>query len=332
MKKKILFIGTGGTIASEISDEGIHPNIDAEMLLSYAPKIREICDVDCVSLYNLDSSNLTPWHWVGIAKEIEENFDAYSGFVISHGTDTMAYTAAALSYMIQKSPKPIILTGAQKPIGFDITDSKTNLSDSFTCASDDDMHGLMIVFNGNVISGLRARKTRSKTFDAFESINYPLLARVVDGRIQKYIMQDYAEKPIFKTTLGEGVALMKLYPGLKTEDIEYYIKNYRALIVESFGTGGLPEYCDSEHIFKLLDAQEKFLVMTTQVQHEGSDLSRYKTGKSLKMHSRVLEAYDMTTEAAFAKIMWILAQTEDFSEIKRIFYTPCGVDLLSSLA
>lgn len=332
MKKKILFIGTGGTIASEISDEGIHPNIDAEMLLSYAPKIREICDVDCVSLYNLDSSNLTPQHWVGIAKEIEKNFDAYSGFVISHGTDTMAYTAAALSYMIQKSPKPIVLTGAQKPIGFDITDSKTNLSDSFTCASDDDMHGLMIVFNGNVISGLRARKTRSKTFDAFESINYPLLARVVDGRIQKYIMQDYAEKPIFKCKLGEGVALMKLYPGLKTEDIEYYIKNYRALIVESFGTGGLPEYCDSEHIFKLLDAQEKLLVMTTQVQHEGSDLSRYKTGKSLKMHSRVLEAYDMTTEAAFAKIMWILAQTEDFSEQKRIFYTPCGVDLLSSLA
>ena len=169
MKKKILFIGTGGTIASEISDEGIHPNIDAEMLLSYAPKIREICDVDCVSLYNLDSSNLTPRHWVGIAKEIEENFDAYSGFVISHGTDTMAYTAAALSYMIQKSPKPIILTGAQKPIGFDITDSKTNLSDSFTCASDDDMHGLMIVFNCNLISGLRALKTRSKTFDAFEA-------------------------------------------------------------------------------------------------------------------------------------------------------------------
>lgn len=331
MKKKILFIGTGGTIASEISDEGIRPNIDAEMLLSYAPKIREICDVDCVSLYNLDSSNLTPRHWVGIAKEIEKNYDDYSGFVVSHGTDTMAYTAAALSYMIQKSPKPIILTGAQKPIGFDITDSKTNLIDSFTCASEDAMHGLMIVFNGNVISGLRARKTRSKSFDAFESINYPLLARIVDGRIQHYITQDFAERPVFSCSLGAGVALMKLYPGFSTEDPEYYIKNNRALIVESFGTGGLPEYCDSERIFKLLDEEKKLLVMTTQVQHEGSDLSKYKTGKSLKMHPRVLEAYDMTTEAAFAKMMWILDKTDNFYELKNQFYTPCGVDLLISL-
>lgn len=331
MKKRILFIGTGGTIASELTDEGIHPNIDAEMLLSYAPKIREICDVDCVSLYNLDSSNLTPDHWRGVAEQIEKNFESYAGFVISHGTDTMAYTAAALSYMIQKSPKPIILTGAQKPIGFDITDSKTNLLDSFICASEEGMHGVMIVFNGNVISGLRARKTRSKSFDAFESINYPLLARVADGKIQKYISQECDETPIFSPKLGEGVAIMKLYPGFKTEDIEYYLKNNKALIIESFGTGGLPEYCDGERIFGLLEKGKKMLVMTTQVQHEGSDLSRYKTGKNLKMHPRILEAYDMTTEAAFAKIMWILGKTREFYELKRLFYTPCGVDLLSSL-
>lgn len=331
MKKRILFIGTGGTIASELTDEGIHPNIDAEMLLSYAPEIREICDVDCISLYNLDSSNLTPSHWQGIAREIEHNYEAYAGFVISHGTDTMAYTAAALSYMIQKNPGPIILTGAQKPIGFDITDSRTNLRDSFTCAAEEGMHGVMIVFNGNVISGLRARKTRSKSFDAFESINYPLLARVVDGKIQKYISQEYDKAPLFSPKMGEGVAIMKLYPGFKTEDIEYCLKNNKALIMESFGTGGLPEYCDSERIFRLLEKEKKVLVMTTQVQHEGSDLSRYKTGKNLKMHPRILEAYDMTTEAAFAKIMWILGKTREFYELKRLFYTPCGVDLLSSL-
>lgn len=331
MKKRILFIGTGGTIASELTDEGIHPNIDAEMLLSYAPEIREICDVDCISLYNLDSSNLTPSHWQGIAREIEHNYEAYAGFVISHGTDTMAYTAAALSYMIQKNPGPIILTGAQKPVGFDITDSRTNLRDSFTCAAEEGMHGVMIVFNGNVISGLRARKTRSKSFDAFESINYPLLARVVDGKIQKYISQEYDKAPLFSPKMGEGVAIMKLYPGFKTEDIEYCLKNNKALIIESFGTGGLPEYCDSERIFRLLEKEKKVLVMTTQVQHEGSDLSRYKTGKNLKMHPRILEAYDMTTEAAFAKIMWILGKTGEFYELKRLFYTPCGVDLLSSL-
>ena len=129
--KKVLMIGTGGTIASDISPEGLTPELNAEQLLSAVPRIAQLCRVECVELYALDSTNLRPEHWLGIARTIRENYGKYDGFVISHGTDTMAYTAAALSYLIQGAGKPIMLTGAQKPINYDSTDSKLNLTDAF---------------------------------------------------------------------------------------------------------------------------------------------------------------------------------------------------------
>ncbi|MGM9521665.1 MAG: asparaginase, partial [Oscillospiraceae bacterium] len=197
MKKRIMFIATGGTIASEITDSGLTPGFDPEQLLDYVPEVEAICDVGCTQLYNLDSTNIGPEHWLGIAGEIRKHYDEYDGFVISHGTDTMAYTAAALSYLIQKSPKPIILTGAQKPIDFETTDSKMNLMDSFTCACADNMHNVNIVFGGRVIIGTRARKTRSKSFSAFSSINFPHIAEVLDGMLLQYIIPEHASSPEF---------------------------------------------------------------------------------------------------------------------------------------
>ena len=114
--KRILFIATGGTIASRRSEHGLTPVMSSEELLSYVPQVRSFCEVDAIKLFNLDSTNITPAHWLKMAAAIEENYENYDGFVLSHGTDTMAYTAAALSYLIQNSPKPISLTGAQKPI------------------------------------------------------------------------------------------------------------------------------------------------------------------------------------------------------------------------
>ena len=128
--KKILMIGTGGTIASEMTPEGLTPELNTHQLLAYLPRIAQLCHVDCIQLYSLDSTSIHPTHWLGTAQAIREHYDDYDGFVISHGTDTMAYTAAALSYLVQDSPKPIILTGAQKPIWFDGTDSKRNLTDA----------------------------------------------------------------------------------------------------------------------------------------------------------------------------------------------------------
>ena len=181
--KRILMIGTGGTIASGKTAEGLMPELTSEQLLSFVPAVSSLCRAECLQLLSLDSTNLAPTHWLLIAKAIRERYDRYDGFVISHGTDTMAYTAAALSYLIQGARKPIILTGAQKPISFDSTDSKVNLTDAFLCACSDTLHGVMIVFNGKVIQGTRACKTRSKSYEAFSSINYPYLAVLQDGCI-----------------------------------------------------------------------------------------------------------------------------------------------------
>ena len=128
--KKILMIGTGGTIASEMTHEGLAPELNTQQLLEFIPDIGKLCHVDCLQVYNLDSTNIRPENWLGVVDTLRKNYDAYDGFVISHGTDTMAYTAAALSYLVQGSPKPIVLTGAQKPIWFDGTDSKRNLTDA----------------------------------------------------------------------------------------------------------------------------------------------------------------------------------------------------------
>ena len=170
--KKILMIGTGGTIASSKTiSGGLQRLLTSDEILMYIPSISQICEVETVQVCNMDSTNISPDIWVLLADTIRKHYDAYDGFVISHGTDTMAYTAAALSYLIQDSPKPIILTGAQRPISMEITDSKTNLYDSFLYASSDFASGVQIVFNGKVILGTRARKTHSKSFQAFSSIN-----------------------------------------------------------------------------------------------------------------------------------------------------------------
>ena len=162
-RKNILLIATGGTIASKKSDNGLKPQISPEELMQYIPQVKDICDFHAVQLINLDSSNMEPKHWKMMVHTIREKYD---GFVIAHGTDTMAYTAAALSYMIQNSKKPIVITGAQKPIDLEITDAKSNLLDSFLYASDENSQGVQIVFDGKVIAGTRAKKVRSKSYNA----------------------------------------------------------------------------------------------------------------------------------------------------------------------
>ena len=143
--KQILMLGTGGTIASEMTEAGLAPGLGGEDFLRYVPSLRTLCQVDCLQICNIDSTNMTPAHWLSLAAAIQNNYSSYDGFVICHGTDTMAYTAAALSYLVQNSPKPIVLTGSQKPIHMDITDSKINLLDSFTVACDGRIPGVSVV-------------------------------------------------------------------------------------------------------------------------------------------------------------------------------------------
>lgn len=329
MKKRILFIGTGGTIASEMSDEGLLPGVGASALLGYVPDVAELCEAESVQLFDLDSTNIGPAEWLEMARAVRESYARFDGFVICHGTDTMAYTAAALSYLIQRSPKPIVLTGAQKPIGFDTTDSRQNLRDAFACACGEGMHGVCIVFNGRVILGTRARKTHSKSFDAFSSINYPNIADVRDGRILRYIEPEHGPEPEFYTQLETRVGLLKLIPGTEPELLEYMLGRSRALVIESFGVGGLPERGGMHAMVKAAAAAGKAIVMTTQVQNEGSDLAVYGTGSALARRPDILEAYDMTTEAAVAKLMWLLPRCASPGDVSRLFYTPVAQDLLS---
>ena len=216
--KHILLIATGGTIASKSTENGLAPQISSEEMLDYVPAAREFCTIDAIQILNIDSTNLQPEHWLLMARTVRENYDKYDGFVICHGTDTMAYTSSALSYLIQNSPKPIIITGAQKPISMEVTDAKTNLLDSLRFAACPDAHGVCIVFNGKVIAGTRAKKVHSKSFNAFDSINFPALATIRNNQIVHYIKESCpCSYPAFYTDINPRVCLIKLIPGMDPE-------------------------------------------------------------------------------------------------------------------
>ena len=328
--KRVLMIGTGGTIASEMTGAGLVPELTTDQFLKYVPAVRELCDVTCRQVCNIDSTNMSPAYWLEIARAIREAYSSFDGFVVCHGTDTMAYTAAALSYLVQQGPKPIVLTGSQKPINMDITDSKTNLLDSFVCACDGRIPGVQVVFGGAVILGTRARKTYSKSFGAFSSINYPVLGVVQDNCLVPYIRPQAQAEPVFYDALNSRVALLKLIPGASAGQLRFLLDENDAVILESFGVGGVPsgETGEFYEVIRKATAKGKTVVVTTQVQNEGSDLSIYNVGHSLKNSLGVLEAFDMTTEAVVAKLMWLLALTDDPNEVQKLFYTPVANDIL----
>ena len=263
---------------------------------------------------------------------MEAHYEKYDGFVVSHGTDTMAFTAAALSYLVQGSRKPIVITGSQKPIDLPVTDARTNLLDSLRFASDPRAHGVNIVFGGNVIAGTRAKKERSKSYDAFSSINFPNVAVIRDGRIVFYIDdKDRMTEPVrFYHELNERILLLKLVPGTDAAVLNRLFPYYDGVIIEAFGVGGLPEYGEVPfypEIRRWRDAG-KLVLMATQVTHEGSDMEVYRVGKVIKEEFRLMEAYDMTLEAAVAKVMWVLGQTGEPEQFRRMFYRTVNHDIL----
>ena len=337
-KKKLLLIATGGTIASGYTEEGLAPRIAAEDLLSYVEEHREFCHVSVLQPFGLDSTNIYGKHWLALAGEIERNYEGYDGFVICHGTDTMAFTAAALSYLVQNSPKPIVITGSQKPIDLPVTDARTNLLDSLRFASDPRAHGVNIVFGGNVIAGTRAKKERSKSYNAFSSINFPSIAVIPDGRVLFYIDDksrtagENREKDgvTFYRELNERVLLLKLVPGMDGSILNRLFPWYDGVVIEAFGVGGFPEYGERPfypEIRRWIDAG-KVVMLATQVTHEGSDMEVYRVGKTIKADFQLMEAYDMTLEAAVTKTMWALAQARNREEFRRLFYRAVNHDIL----
>lgn len=329
--KNILLIATGGTIASKSTSSGLTPQIGSEEILQYVPMVNHMCRIDSVQLFNLDSTNILPEHWEAIVRTIKDNYEHYDGFVILHGTDTMAYTSAALSYMIQNSKKPVVLTGAQRPIDKEITDAKMNLYDSILYACDDDSHDIVIVFQGQVIAGTRARKIRSKSFNAFSSINFPNIAVIRGSRIIRYIDWKPSGNLLFFTKLNPRVFALKLIPGMDAGVIHYLMPHYDALIIESFGVGGIPCYGEDVYMEAIAEwiGAGKLLVMTTQVPNEGSDMVIYNVGSRIKEKFDLLEAYDMTPEATVTKLMWLLGNYTGFDHIKAGFYKKINYDIMT---
>ena len=330
--KKILLLATGGTIASKpTAAGGLAPAITSEELLSFVPELAKLCEIDAVQLFSLDSTNVGPEQWQQLVHAIRQNYDAYDGFVIAHGTDTMAYTAAALSYMIQNSAKPVVLTGSQKSIYNRDTDARNNLYRAFLYASSDFAWGVQLVFDNKVILGTRARKTRTRSFDAFSSIDYPETAVFRDTRLIPFLRRPADLPPVqFYEQLDPAVFVLRLVPGMRADIIPLLAPRYRALVLESFGVGGLPGGEQGEMFAELRRWCDsgRLAVFTTQVPHEGCDLAVYEVGRAVGELPGVLEAHDMTPEAVAVKLMWALGQTQDRAEVMRLFETPVEVDII----
>lgn len=326
--KRILALATGGTIASADAGRGLAPALTGDDLLAFVPEAAALCELDVSQVMNIDSTNMDPAGWLTLAGALRDAYDAYDGFVILHGTDTLAYTAAGLSYLTQNLAKPVVLTGSQLPMAAPGTDAGRNVLDAVRVACDDAAHGVLVAFGGAVIAGTRARKVRTRSFNAFESIGLPPLAHVgedgqvrwregaLDGRAAGAEERggvggdsvDCDGAPIFHDKLNPRVQVLFLAPGVNADAIRALRPHADALVVEAFGLGGVPS-CGgvADELLAWADAG-KVVVLATQCPLEGCDPSVYEVGRAFFNHPGVLVAGDMTREAALAKTMWALAE------------------------
>ncbi|MGO5250703.1 asparaginase [Atopobiaceae bacterium LCP21S3_F11] len=338
--KKILMVATGGTIASTQAGSGLAPTLTGHELAAMVPGIDGLCELDVCQPMNIDSTNMRPRNWLAVRDTIVDAYDDYDGFVVLHGTDTMAYTAAALSYLIQGSPKPIVLTGSQQPMANPFTDAKLNLYQSLLYALDDASRDVCVVFGGDVICGTRARKQRTMSFNAFTSMNMPPLACIRNNRIVRPATLPVAHalpaqgdaraasaQPRLFDTLDERVIVIRLTPELGPSVLDLLARDYDAVVLETFGIGGIPDYGGGWHaaISRWVESG-RIVVVTTQVPEEGLDLGVYEVGRAYANMGGVLAAGDMTVEAIVAKTMWALGQTRDQARVAELFAHPVNND------
>ena len=338
--KKILMVATGGTIASTQAGSGLAPTLTGHELAAMVPGIDGLCELDVCQPMNIDSTNMRPRDWLAVRDTIVDAYDDYDGFVVLHGTDTMAYTAAALSYLIQGSPKPIVLTGSQQPMANPFTDAKLNLYQSLLYALDDASRDVCVVFGGDVICGTRARKQRTMIFNAFTSMNMPPLACIRNNRIVRpatlpvaYALPAQGDaraasaQPRLFDTLDERVIVIRLTPELGPSVLDLLARDYDAVVLETFGIGGIPDYGGGWHaaISRWVESG-RIVVVTTQVPEEGLDLGVYEVGRAYANMGGVLAAGDMTVEAIVAKTMWALGQTRNQARVAELFAHPVNND------
>ena len=318
--KNILLLTTGGTIACVETSEGLAPSLSGERLLKKIPEVKSKCIVTVKQILNIDSSNMSSSEWKIIAEEIYEGLKKFDGIVITHGTDTMAYTTAIVSFMVKNIDKPVIFTGSQLPIDYKGSDGVVNLSHAFKVVVSG-VKGVCLVFNGKIIRGTRAFKIHSLDEDAFVSCNNSYICRIINGQV---ILQDDSYEINgdleLHNSVCDNVFLLKLIPGIKPEIVDFIIEHgYKGVVVEAFGLGGIPsEYNNLLEKLKYITSIYQIpVVVVSQCVYDGTNLNVYKVGVDAEKCG-LISGEDMSTEAAVTKLMWALGQTNDFKEVQRI--------------
>ncbi len=318
-KKHILLLTTGGTIASLPGFDGLEPH-RADVMERQLSHLRSYFDITVEDLMCLDSSNIRPAEWQKIAQRVFERRLQFDGVVISHGTDTMAYTASALTWMLPGIDRPVVITGSQLPLADPLSDGPDNLRTAFTMAASGHP-GIYLAFDRKVMLGCRAVKVRASGFSAFESVNARYAARVTHQGlvIDPAALQPQIGFPQLMDKVSSSVFLLKLTPGLDASVFEMLANlGYRGIVIEAFGLGGVNVLHEGLRGIRMALDRGISVVVTTQCLYDSSDLQVYQVGKKL-LELGVIQGRDMTSEAAMTKLMWALGQGMDQKQVESLF-------------
>lgn len=303
--KKILFLTTGGTLSCRATEDGLVPELKGTDILKEVPELNALGKITVRDLCQLDSSNLTPAHWSKWAEIIGDNYSDYDAFVMSHGTDTMAFTACALSHMLINLGKPVVLTGSQVPISIANSDARSNLELAFSVAASG-LPGVYIAFGNKVVKGVLAKKIFSKNFNAFESVNEsPVLYFTKNGVKKNLPSREVVGGFRVENKMEAKVMSITMTPGLEPDIIDYAVnKGYKGIVLACYGAGGVNT--ETENFLPAIRrAVEKGVrvVCITQCLFDGVDLSLYPMG-ILAAQAGVESGGGLTLEAAVTKLMW----------------------------
>ncbi len=330
MRSKVLLIYTGGTIGMNRNPQtkALEP-FNFEHLLYNVPELAQF-DTE-IATYQfdppIDSSDMSPLRWTDLSHVIADRYDSYDGFVVLHGTDTMAYTASALSFMLENLSKPVIFTGSQLPIGQLRTDGKENLITSIEIAAAKHQDGTAIVpevgiyFNGHLLRGNRTTKQSADEFNAFESFNFPHL---VDAGVNITYHQERIRKPDFNKPmkphfrLDNNVIIFSLFPGIREDLIRHIIStpNLRSIVMRTFGSGNAPQNPWLISTLREATKRGKVVINISQCMQGKVEMNRYDTGYQLK-EAGVVSGYDATVESAVTKLMFLQSHYDDPEQVRK---------------
>ncbi|QBR83180.1 asparaginase [Legionella israelensis] len=331
-KKRIFIINTGGTISSIKTPQGYQPAQDyIEGALKQIPTLSHPAMPDyTIKEYKplLDSSNMTVHDWNHIAKDIADHYEAFDGFIVFHGTDTMAYTASILSFMLENLAKPVIVTGSQIPLSEIRSDGIDNVITSLWLCATQPIYEVCIYFNQQLLRGNRAQKVNAQSFNAFNSPNYPPLARIgIHIELNREYLRPKPEGDFHLHTIFPSfIANFRLFPGFSSEVLGYILNQpLKGLILESYGTGNAQNN-DPHFLHLLKKACDKGVIIVNCTQcHQGKvEMNQYATGMSLKK-AGLISGHDMTPEAAHCKLLYLLSKHQNIQHIKTWVETDlCG--------